>query len=347
MSSAHSLGQISDNMRDFRRSLFSKKHLFLLFFIIGLLAGVAFFFFQSPKYTAETSFILEEKQSGLGGLGGLASQFGFDIGSIMSGGSLFSGDNILDILKSKAIVYKVLLSPDGTDISSTSLANRYLAYSGMRMKWSGNSVLSGIQFPANQEELSVLQDSVLNIIYEKLQKKNISVERMNRKGSIIKVAVTSKDRVFARTLSDRLVEEASKMYLDIKIGMSQANISQLQKRSDSLLALLNSKTYSIAATQTLDGNPGIKTATVHTEIASRDKTVIATLYSEVTKNLEIARLMLAQQTPVIHVLDRPGYGLFDNKKSLLFSMTAFSIVFFLLSVGGSSLIWFLKRGQES
>ena len=82
--------------------------------------------------------------------------------------------------------------------------------------------------------------------------------------------------------------------------------------------MLNNKSYRVAASQLLDINPGIRTAAVPVEIASRDKTVLTTLYAEVVKNLEASKLLLSQQTPVIQVLDRPSYLLDGHKKSLFF-----------------------------
>src|SRR6476620_6214640 len=72
---------------------------------VGVLLGALYFnYYQKPKYEAVCTFILEEKQTGLSGINGLASQFGFDVGGMSGAGSLFAGDNILDILKSKTII---------------------------------------------------------------------------------------------------------------------------------------------------------------------------------------------------------------------------------------------------
>ena len=79
----------------------------MLFILVGFALGTVFYYRQKPKYRAVCTFILEEKSSGGGGLSGLASQFGLNIGSL-SGGSIFSGDNIINILKSKKVVEQVL-----------------------------------------------------------------------------------------------------------------------------------------------------------------------------------------------------------------------------------------------
>lgn len=289
--------------------------------MFGLLAGagtgILYYYLQKPKYEAITTFILEEKSPAGGGLAGLASQFGFNLGSLAGGGSIFSGDNILDILKSRRIVKQVLLSSENsTGGKDKTLADLYLSFSDLNDKWKANPRLSKIRFDTGKD-LSPLQDSALNVIYERILKKNLFVDRYNKKGSIIKVQVTASNELFARIMTERLVNEAADLYLDIRIGTSQENIRQLQRRSDSLLMLLNRKSFAAAAIQPIDLNPGLRTAAVPTEIATRDKTVLATLYAEVTKNLEASKLLLSQQTPVIQLLDQPGEGLDDNKKSLI------------------------------
>ena len=78
---------------------------------IGSLLGLGYAFTQKPIYKAEFSFVLEDEKSGggLGGALGLASQFGLDLGG--GGGGIFAGDNLLELMKSRSMVQKALLSP--------------------------------------------------------------------------------------------------------------------------------------------------------------------------------------------------------------------------------------------
>jgi hypothetical protein len=190
-------------------------------------------------------------------------------------------------------------------------------------------------------------NSVLNVIFESIIKKNVVPERTSKQGSIIRVKVTASDCLFARLMSERLVNEAARLYMNIRVGTAQDNIHQLQSRSDSLLMLLNSKSYSTAASQPLDVNPGMKTAIVPSEIGTRDKTVLATLYAEVTKNLEASKLLLSQQTPVIQLLDRPGILLDDNKMGLLFLLIVSSFFVGAIGVVIAIVTFFLKRLEEN
>jgi hypothetical protein len=332
----YSLNDITNQARQFFVYLRKKFWLFVLVALIGGGLGAYYYTIQKPKYEAVTTFILEEKSSGGGGLAGLASQFGFDVGGIAGGGSIFAGDNILDILRSKTIVEQVLLTKAKTNekkAAAFTLADLFLEYTGWKKKWN-DPELKSLSFASvnGNESLSPKQDSVLNEIYGHLLKHAISAERLNKKGSIIRVQVTAANSEFAKLLTERMVTEAAGMYLEIKTGTAQANIEKLQRRSDSLLALLNRKSYAAAASQPLDINPGIRSAIVPVEIANRDKTVLATLYAEVTKNLEASKLLLSQQTPVIQMLDKPGHLLNSNKKTLPVLVAVSAVVAIIVSI---------------
>lgn len=332
----YTLADFLYDVKAFKIQLFGKWGLILLFSCVGAGLGIVYYSMQKPKYEAACTFVLEEKQSGVGGLSGLASQFGIDIGGLSGGGSIFAGDNILDILKSKRVVTQVLLSTiDNQGSESLTLVDFYLELTGRKKKWKKNPHLAAINFKNANLSMSPVQDSVLNIVFKAIIKENLIADRLNNKGTIIKVLVKAENDSFARLMAERLVDEASKMYLNIKTGTALANINRMQRRSDSLLALLNNKSYVAAAVQPLDANPGITTARVPVEIASRDKTVIATLYTEVTKNLEASKMILAQQTPIIQVLDKPDLTLNDNKKGL------FSIIIKSLFLSNFIIIGFL------
>lgn len=323
----HLLKQMINSTRYFLYYLGKKWWALLLAVLTGAGLGVLYYQKQTPQYKAVCTFILEEKSAGGGGLSGLASQFGVSLGNLAGGSSIFAGDNILDILKSKKVVKEVLMSPvDEQAAAGQTLADLYLDFTGTKEKWQQKPSLANITFHHGPGELTPLQDSVLNVVYENIVKRNLVTERTSKQGTIILVKVVVANSMFARLFTERLVAEASKLYLNIRVGTAQANILQLQKRSDSLLVLLNNKSYRAAASQPLDINPGIRTANVPVEIATRDKTVLSTVYAEVIKNLEASRVLLSQQMPVIQLLDRPGQLLNDERKSLLFFLLVGSLV---------------------
>ncbi|MES2330179.1 MAG: Wzz/FepE/Etk N-terminal domain-containing protein [Bacteroidota bacterium] len=325
---------VIDGLKHFIRHMLKQWLIIFVTVLATVLIAFSYYFFQKPAYEGSVTFILEEKSSMGGGLSNIASQFGFDIGSITGGSSgMFSGDNILDILKSRVIMEKVLLSKvDSTKgANSPTLADLFINVGGFAKKWQGKPQLANISFAGivPGKPNTILQDSVLNIIYKRLYNKHITVERLNKKGSIIKINTTSTNQEFSKLFTERLLDETRSMYVQIKTGFANANVARLERKADSLMRIINNKAYEAASLQVLDANTAFKSSAVPVESSQRDKTVAYAVYTEVVKNLEATRMAVASQTPVIQLLDTPKYPLEDNKKDVPF-LLVFGIIAGLL-----------------
>jgi hypothetical protein len=316
------LTDIIASAKKFIQFIQPKIKLLGLLIVLGGLLGLVYYFITSPKYQATATFIVEEKSSG-SGLAGMAGQLGFDISSLTGGNAgLFDGDNILEIIKSRNIIESVLLSK--VDIADSAnnktLADLYFETSGLKNKLEGKSnELANLNFSniKNGAAHSILQDSVLFIMIEKINKDNLNVQRTNKKGSIISISTNSANPQFSKLFSERLLNETSKMYIKIKVGNLSSNINRLQNKADSLQALLNRTSYQSAALNTFDANEAYKSSAVPEEMSQRDKLVLNTLYAEVVKNVEILRISLINQKPIIQVLDLPKFPLVNQQKSFL------------------------------
>ncbi len=306
------LGDVIESIKRFLGYLRSQIKLIALCGLLGLVLPLIYRALQKPAYAASTTFILEEKSATGGGLAGIASQVGLDLGSLGSGSSLFTGDNILDIIKSRVIIEKVLLTPISGNSGKT-LADLYLEFSGM-----GEKLPAPVSFAIPSVAHTVYQDSVLYVMYDQIAKKNVSVDRLNKKGSIFKIVTVSQNQVFSKNFAERLLKETTTYYVNVKTSTAAANVKRLQARGDSLLRVLNAKSYNAASFQILDPNVAFKSMSVPAEVSSRDKSIVFSIYAEVTKNLEMSRIALVSQTPVIQLLDVPKYPLMDDRKSYLF-----------------------------
>lgn len=315
------MNDVLEEVIHFVQFTLTKLRATLALLIITTLIALAYYYMQKPTFQASTTFIMEEKSSMGGGLSGLASQFGVDIGGGLSNSNLFAGDNILDIIRSRTIVEKVLLSKvdSSTGTNNNTLADVYINFNQLHKKWSGIASLNNFSFakilanPVNNR----LQDSILFVIYKDVIKKNLTVDRLNKKGSIVVVTTNSGDEVFSKLLTERLVMETMKMYIEIKTSVATRNVARLQQRSDSLMQVLNAKSYKSASLQVLDANIAFKSSAVPVEVSQRDKSVTYALYSEVMKNLEASRMAMASQTPIINILDTAKYPLEKVEKRLI------------------------------
>ena len=140
-------------------------------------------------------------------------------------------------------------------------------------------------------------------------------------------------------MTDKLLCETSKFYINIKTNSATDNVQKLQRRADSLSSILNTKSYNAAAFQILDPNIAYKSISVPGELSQRDKTIVYSIYAEVVKNLEIARMSLVNQTPNIQILDQPKYPLIDQRKSLLFLMAVGAMIGLVIGLMASVYIY--------
>lgn len=301
----------------------------LIFFItiitsaLGLLYGKL----QPSTYKATATFIVEDKSGkGGGGLSGLASQFGIDVGGLTGGGAgLFDGDNILDIIKSRAIIEKVLLTKMEEPASAKvqTIADYYIQIANLAPAFESKNInVKSLNFAGLTEgaKHTVQQDSILYILYNRINR-NLSVEKRNKKSTIITLEVVSGNQVFSKIFADELLKQTSDLYIDIKTGNLSRSITRIQQKADSLQRSLSS-IYQNA----------FQINSSRTEMSNRDKTFSSTLYAEVVKNLETMKLSLINQTPVIQILDAPKYPLFDQRTPARYALIIGFAVGFVLSL---------------
>lgn len=296
-------------LKDWRTYLLSKWWVIGIMGVVGAGLGLTYALLESTKYVAKLTFVLEDSGSGspLAAYAGLASQFGIDLGGASSSG-VFQGDNILEFLKSRLMIEKTLLSPIKVNNNKEqSLADLYIEIYHLDESWEKRPNLKGIHFPFNldRSKFSLEQDSLLNMIQKRIVKTNLKITKPDKKLNFISVTCTTPDQIFSKSFTERLVKEATDFYVNTKIKRSQVNVNKLQSATDSLEILLNRKTYSLAAAKDLNQNPAREVANVKSEVQARDKMVLQTMYAEVVKNLELSKMAMAQEIPIVQVVDTP------------------------------------------
>jgi len=333
-----SIKELIQKMKSLWKFLFSKWLVISLFGILGAAIGLGYAFMQPIKYTSKLSFVVEDGKSGGGGLASLAGQFGFDLGG-GGGGGVFSGDNILLFLKSEGLVRETLLT-SYDELGKTTLADRYAEVAKLKEGWEKNPKVGVVEFsPFVAKVMPRKEDSLMQTLVSSVIKTDLSVAKPDKKASFVEVKVVTLDEMFSKLFAERLVKIATDRYIESKTKTKALNIAKLQYKADSLAALLNNKTYAAAASQQslVDANPALRTAPIASEITSREKTMAATIFAEVVKNLEISKTILNQETPVIQMVDQSTFPLPKERvgklKSLILGglLAGFFIILYLLA----------------
>jgi hypothetical protein len=332
-----SIKELVQKLHSLWRFLLSKWMMISLFGFIGAVIGLGYAFLKPIKYTSKLSFVIEDGKSGGGGLASLAGQFGFDLGGV-GGGGIFSGDNILLFLKSEGLVRETLLTFYDEDGKIT-LADRYAEADKLKEGWQKKPKIGFVDFsPFVNKVMPRKEDSLIQTLVASIIETDLSVAKPDKKASFIEVKVITKDELLSKLFTERLVKIATDRYLETKTKTKVLNIAKLQYKADSLAFLLNNKTYAAAASQQslVDANPALRTAPIASEISSREKTMAATIFAEVVKNLEMSKTILNQETPVIQIVDQSTLPLPKEKVSKLKSLIMggllgfFFVILFLL-----------------
>ncbi|MBV7528996.1 hypothetical protein [Chitinophaga sp. sic0106] len=323
-----------------------RNYIFLLIAILlGGVLGVTYAKFKKKEYIADLTFVMEDsKTNSLGSISGLASQLGFNLGSGGESG-VFSGENIIAFLGTRLMVEKTLLTGVAVDGKKISLAELYVDTYQLRQKWDKDPTLKNIQFPIGQDRgnFTRKQDSLLFEIYKSINEKNLTVIKPDKKFGFILARCISRSEDFSKAFIEKLVYEAIEFYVKTKVSRSKDNVDKLQAKADSLELMLNKKTYSTAVAQDLNVNPAKRIAMVGSELQMRDKIILQTMYGEVVKNLEISKMSLLQETPIIQIVDKPITPLPINKVSVLKSIMIGGMLAAFLVIGITILRTVIKQ----
>lgn len=332
-----SLKDLILKMQAWWRYLLSKWVIILVAGIIGGAIGLTYAWFKKPIYKAELSFALQDEKSG-GGLSsamGLASQFGIDLGGGGAGGE-FSGDNLLGLMKSRSMVEKALLTPVVVKGKNETLAEFYIDFNKIREGWQGKPELENIHFlpNADRSKFTLKQDSILGVFHNTLIATNLTVDKLDKKLSIISLSVKSTNELFSKYFTEVLAKVVSDFYVQTKTEKSTKNVAILQRQTDSVRRALYGAISGVASSIDAAPNPNPSLQTLHVPSQRRQVDVQANtaILSELVRNLEVAKMSLLQETPLIQVIDKPILPLDKYKTGKLKGLVIGGLIGGLLSI---------------
>jgi uncharacterized protein involved in exopolysaccharide biosynthesis len=303
---------------------------------LGGIIGFVYASFQKPTYLATTTFVLEEDKGGggLGGAMGLASSFGFDLGG--GGGGLFTSSNIIELMKSRLVVEKTLLNPVQIAGKEISLADYYIQVNELKEGWSKKPAVANINFPVNADraKFSLQQDSILQTISSGLTKNNLTIAQKDKKVSIISLTVKTESELFSKLFCEQLLKETSDFYIETKSKKSRLNVDILQHQADSIRAELNGAITGVAAAtdNVYNLNPAYnvkKTPGTRRQVDVQANTAILT---QLVAQLELSKVSLRKETPLVQLIDRPILPLEKEKLGSLKSLVLGGFLAGLLTV---------------
>ena len=299
---------------------------------IGLLGGVIGFLyatFKDPNYLASVDFVVEESgRSSGGGLGGLAALAGVNIGG---GGGAFQGDNILELYKSRTMLTEALLSEDGDKL----LLDRYMAIHEIPEAWEDKPELLALDFSVPADQRTYQQDSILGKFVGNIKENYLTVSKPDKLLSLIRVEVTTPEEQFSKKFTDALVQQVNEFYIETRTKKTQASVVILQRQTDSVRSELDQALLAAAKAREVNPNANPTRMSLHVPYAKHevDVQVNQALIKELIKNLEMSKMELRRETPLIQVIDAPILPLEEIRTGRAKSLVIGGILAGLLIVG--------------
>mgnify|MGYP003343698041 FL=1 len=282
----------------------------VIFALVGGVLGLVYSFVRPTTYKTQIKIFVEDSKSAGGGLMSMvAGQIGIDVGSLMGGNSVLAGDNVLELAKSKILLQKALQTPyplAGKD-STYSLADQYAEAMDWKKSWAGSRKVGyEVSFATNKKEFNRVEDSLWQVMFKRIIEKELAVNKPDKKLGFYTIDLETRDELLSKLLSERVVQTTTNFYIEGKIGRLKKNVDRLQRRVDSIGAMLNSKTYDAASANVenqIDINLALAQPIAAAEIKSKDKAFASVIYGELLKNLEVLKTALIQETPSIMIVD--------------------------------------------
>jgi hypothetical protein len=178
----------------------------------------------------------------------------------------------------------------------------------LRKKWKETSnSIENISFTVNTtpDSLSFTQDSLMGTFYKQIVSQGLSIDNIAKSTSIIGVTYKSSDELFAKYFTEALVNNVSSFYIQTKTKRSAANVAILQNRLDSVQVAYNQALYSTAISADENINPARAVVGVPRIKSQANAQILGAEYGELVKNLEVAKMSLLQETPLIQIIDKP------------------------------------------
>lgn len=305
---------------------------------IGGILGLTISIYNKPTYIAKLTFAMEEDKASGGGISsalGLASSIGIDLGA--STGGAFAASNLGELMTSRLIVEKTLLKPIKIGRDTISLAEYYIQINELRKSWMESPILRNLQFPpfADHSKFTFQQDSILQEIYESLiDKQKLSINQKEKKVSILAIMVTSENEKFSKLFCENLAEETSTFYIQTKSKKSRMNVDILQRQVDSIKNALNGAITGMASASdnVYNLNPAFNIKASPSKKRQIDVQANTAILTNMVVQLELAKINLRKESPLIQIIDSPILPLEKHKLGKLKSIFLGCFLFGVLSL---------------
>lgn len=298
--------------------LLKKWWVYVIVACIALALSFYFLSIRGDKYVANATFMTSsQSDTGMGSLLQMAGQFG--VVSPGSGTNNLSADKLIELMGTRTMIISSLLNFGEVNGEKDLLINHFLKMTNdysEDQKFT-NSGIADFNYTENE-----LADDILDKI------RRIVLEASTSENGIIRASVTLPNEELAKQFLDNLINEVSDYHLATSTEKEEAEIAIIQGRADSIKLALDNAEYNLSnwyakQSRRIKASAVSAKSLVEQTRLDREAEILGQSYVEVIKGLELSKLSLLRQKPVIQIIDAPTYplGKDEPNKLLIFGLS--------------------------
>jgi hypothetical protein len=151
------------------------------------------------------------------------------------------------------------------------------------------------------------------------------VQPINKWVNIINARIKDEDELFCKLFIEQLVTSGVQYYVDYRSKKTRENVEILQHQTDSVRSTLTGNIVSVAQSTDLNVNPIRQIVRTGVQRKQVDVQTNSALYAELVKNLELSKITLRKETPLVVIIDTPVLPLEKDKPSKKITGILFAI----------------------
>lgn len=325
-----SIHDIISKLINFYRIL--KKRWWVLVLALVVFSSLGYFYAARKATLYEVNATLGVKGKYWGGVQSsalaLASQFGFSLGN----SGAFEPDNktIIGVSLSRQSIKSCLLERQITaDKGTTCLADEYARIYKI-------NDLNGKAYQFKSTSIYTIlpkEDSVLEVIYDGIIKKNVLVN-LDEEIGMVKLKVISLNNHFSKNLANGILNFMNQFFIENQNDNQSKSYVISKVRVDSIHAVLQAKEAQLARLTDISMTSTKSSGHLQQLQLTRDVEILNKIYAEAIATLEVNKVVLGRDKSVMLTIDQPEFStraVHANKK--VFAI-AFGLIGLLLAIFG-------------
>ena len=328
---------------DLVKNLWQGRRTIIKAVIIGAIAGLLVGIVTPKEYTTKVVIVpqLSNKQGNLGNLSGLAAIAGINIGVPAS--AEITPTTYPQIVSSVPFKLELMTTPlTFTKIGqNVTLYEYYSEYKKPNFLLKYTIGLPGVMLRALRKEQpkadSGISDDLIRMSKGQkyvcdILKSKISIELNSKDGYII-LSCRMPEALPSAQLAQRAQELLQHRITEFKIQKTAANLEFIQQRYDDVQKQYNQAQEALAKFS--DRNINISTAIFKTESdrLENDYNLAYSIYSEMAKQLEQAKIQVKEDTPVFTIIEPASVPLEKSKPRRMVLLVGFMFLGGVIGVG--------------